>query len=97
MISAGYYDHAKELGRDPSGLRRAWRKEQWATGRGICAYCSEYVGLRASTVDHVIPLVKGGRDDETNWVVSCWDCNQTKGSGPCLVPPRVYAVREAAE
>lgn len=43
--------------------------------RGPCAYC----GGRAGTVDHVLPLNRGGRHSEGNLVPACRSCNSSKG------------------
>lgn len=32
------------------------------------------------TIDHVIPLSKGGRNIESNRVIACHECNNKKGS-----------------
>lgn len=40
----------------------------------ICAYC----GNVADTIDHLIPKVKGGVDEEWNIVPSCKSCNSSK-------------------
>lgn len=40
-----------------------------------CAYC----GQPADTVDHIIPLNKGGTDHETNLTAACAKCNYGKG------------------
>lgn len=40
-----------------------------------CVYCD----ARASTVDHVVPQARGGRDEWTNLVAACAPCNQDKG------------------
>ena len=39
-----------------------------------CHYC----GQSANTVDHLIPLSKGGTDDVTNLVACCGPCNSGK-------------------
>lgn len=41
----------------------------------LCAYC----GKTATTVDHVIPMSKGGTEDFTNLVACCKRCNFQKG------------------
>lgn len=41
-----------------------------------CAYC----GVRATTVDHVVPRALGGRDTFENTVAACLRCNNRKGS-----------------
>jgi len=42
---------------------------------GICSYCNG----TATTVDHVIPTSRGGRNSWTNTVAACVPCNQAKG------------------
>lgn len=45
--------------------------------KGICFHC----GREGSTsCDHLIPVSKGGTDDDTNLVTSCWPCNLKKGN-----------------
>jgi 5-methylcytosine-specific restriction endonuclease McrA len=39
-----------------------------------CHYC----GLEANTVDHLIPISKGGTDEATNMVAACTQCNSGK-------------------
>jgi 5-methylcytosine-specific restriction endonuclease McrA len=39
-----------------------------------CHYC----GQEASTVDHLIPISKGGTDEATNMVAACIKCNSGK-------------------
>ncbi len=40
-----------------------------------CAYC----GAKATTVDHVLPSSRGGRNTWANTVAACYPCNQRKG------------------
>lgn len=32
------------------------------------------------TIDHVVPLSKGGADELVNMISACWECNQAKGA-----------------
>ena len=50
---------------------------------GVCYYCRRRVGHRALTMDHQVPLGRGGRSTRGNVVPSCKDCNNRKKS---LVP-----------
>lgn len=36
-------------------------------------------GYGLATVDHVVPLVKGGSNEPWNMVLACFDCNEAKG------------------
>lgn len=46
----------------------------------FCKYCSCELQWEASTVDHVVPLSKGGSNDPENLVLACNPCNSRKGS-----------------
>jgi len=46
-----------------------------------CAYC----GGEATTLDHVVPKARGGRNEGWNLWPCCQTCNVAKGSTPLLV------------
>ena len=52
-----------------------------------CAYCEEKTKL---TMDHVIPLSKGGSHTPDNIVPACRSCNSAKSAGP---PKPLPAIR----
>jgi 5-methylcytosine-specific restriction endonuclease McrA len=45
-----------------------------------CQYCSIPVSVNTVTMDHVLPISKGGQTSWSNLVASCQDCNSRKGS-----------------
>lgn len=45
---------------------------------GHCAICGEFVPYTDFTVDHIIPLAKGGSNDLSNLQCSCGVCNRIK-------------------
>lgn len=47
----------------------------WKRQGKACAYCQR----RATTVDHVVPLVRGGTNYEGNLAPACRGCNSSKG------------------
>lgn len=55
-------------------VAKHWRELQRRAG-GLCAYCREHP---ANSVDHFIPLVKGGPHDYANIVPACKHCNSWK-------------------
>jgi 5-methylcytosine-specific restriction endonuclease McrA len=60
---------------------RALRQSQWWKRRcsaGVCHYCGKEVGAKALTMDHLVPLVRGGRSNKGNLVPACKDCNNKK-------------------
>ena len=56
----------------------AWWRRRIAAG--VCHYCGRAVGPRALTLDHVVPLIRGGRSVRANMVASCKECNSKKQS-----------------
>lgn len=62
---------------------RALRASQWWKRRiaaGRCHYCDRQVGPRALSMDHVVPLIRGGRSIRGNVVPACKECNNKKKS-----------------
>ncbi|MFU8874885.1 HNH endonuclease [Micromonospora sp. SL4-19] len=46
------------------------RRDRWR-----CAYCD----APASTIDHILPRSRGGRNTWKNTTAACYECNQRKG------------------
>src|ERR1035437_3455864 len=72
---------------DPSHVKRErakaremrasnWWKQQ--IGKGVCYHCEKKFMRADLTMDHVIPLSRGGRSTKKNIVVSCKECNSHK-------------------
>jgi 5-methylcytosine-specific restriction endonuclease McrA len=62
---------------------RALKKTRWwrrKVERGICYYCGRRVSPEELTMDHRIPLSKGGLSTKENIVPACKDCNIKKKS-----------------
>jgi len=60
---------------------RQLRKSRWWQQRlaaGICYYCSKTFKANDLTMDHVVPLSRGGGSTKDNLVTSCKDCNNKK-------------------
>lgn len=47
---------------------------------GLCAYCGHHRNIKYMTVDHIIPLSKGGKDEEWNLQCVCKKCNGLKSN-----------------
>lgn len=57
-------------------LSQWWRQE---VGKGICYHCGQHFKPAELTMDHLIPIVRGGKSTKNNCVPSCKDCNSKKG------------------
>lgn len=53
-----------------------WRQE---LGKGTCYHCGKRFSVEELTMDHLIPIVRGGTSSRNNVVVSCKPCNSQKG------------------
>lgn len=56
--------------------RSAWWKRKRAPG--ICHYCRRWFPPVELTMDHLIPLVRGGKSTKGNLVPACKECNTKK-------------------
>ena len=77
---------------DPDELKRerararVLRQSGWWKRRvagGVCHYCRRHVGVAGLTMDHIVPLGRGGKSSRGNVVPACKECNTRKQS---LVP-----------
>lgn len=60
---------------------RELRRSQWwqrRCAKGRCHYCGRTIPARELTMDHVVPLARGGRSTKGNLVPCCKDCNNKK-------------------
>jgi 5-methylcytosine-specific restriction endonuclease McrA len=60
---------------------RDLRRSQWWQNRiatGLCHYCGAQYAVKELTLDHVVPLVRGGRSTRGNCVPACKECNTRK-------------------
>jgi hypothetical protein len=73
------FQNARRRSRVKANGGAGFSAKQWKTLKerfgGICAYCQK---SPIESVDHFIPISKGGQDDYRNIVPSCKLCNSTK-------------------
>jgi 5-methylcytosine-specific restriction endonuclease McrA len=51
----------------------------FARDSGCCLYCGASFADVPITIDHVVPVVRGGSDDAANLATACEACNREKG------------------
>lgn len=61
---------AKEL------RKSGWWQRKISTG--VCYYCGNQYDPRLLTMDHIVPLGRGGRSVKANLVAACKECNTQK-------------------
>lgn len=60
---------------------RDLRKSRWwqnKLGIGLCYYCKATFKPKDLTMDHIVPLARGGRSTKDNIVCACKACNTKK-------------------
>ena len=95
-----YHAAHPDIGRAGEARRRARKialpsmltAPQWqavvVAYKGKCAYCG--AKPKKLTIDHVLPLARGGHHIAENVVPACLPCNQHKHTGP---PPLIPSLR----
>ncbi len=60
---------------------REMRKSGWwqnKLARGLCHYCGRQFSPKELTMDHIVPLARGGTSSKGNMVPCCKECNNLK-------------------
>jgi 5-methylcytosine-specific restriction endonuclease McrA len=76
-----------DIKKDPKHVARerakakALRKSDWwkqQLTKGVCHYCGQSFSPEELTMDHVLPVVRGGKSTRSNCVACCKACNNEK-------------------
>ncbi len=60
---------------------KALKKSRWwrqKIQKGVCYYCGRKFPPNELTMDHVVPIIRGGRSEKNNLVPACKECNARK-------------------
>jgi 5-methylcytosine-specific restriction endonuclease McrA len=60
---------------------RELRETQWwkrRLAKGVCEYCGGPTSPQELTMDHIVPISRGGRSTKGNVVPACKECNTAK-------------------
>ena len=79
MIVHGFVDE-KQIKKEKEKAR-ALRKTQWwkqQLAKGTCYYCEQKFVQQDLTMDHKVPISRGGQSSKGNVVVCCKACNSEK-------------------
>jgi hypothetical protein len=71
-----------------SSLSLPFKKIIWQETRGHCVYCGMEIPNSDRSVDHVVPVCRGGSSALDNLVAACKPCNHRRG---LVYPPHVLA------
>ena len=70
----------QQVRREKEKARQLRRTHWWSNKiqKGTCYYCKREVGREQLTMDHVVPLSRGGKSKKGNIVPACKECNNKK-------------------
>lgn len=54
------------------------KRHLWHLQHGLCFYCQTEVAFEEATLDHFVPISRGGLTKTLNLVMACEDCNVAK-------------------
>jgi len=81
-MSADYFIAVsdKHIKREKARARDLRDSQWWKRKRsaGICYYCGKTFRPADLTMDHLIPIARGGKSVQGNLVPACKDCNNKK-------------------
>lgn len=69
-----------DLRRERNKARELKQTQWWKNKRatGVCHYCQRRYKARELTMDHVVPIIRGGKSTRSNVVPCCAECNRQK-------------------
>lgn len=70
----------EQLKRERSRARDLRKSQWWKRKRseGICYFCKKRFSPKELTMDHIVPLIRGGKSTKGNVVPACKECNNRK-------------------
>lgn len=70
----------QEISREKAKARELRQSQWWKRRRssGLCHYCGGHFPVRDLTMDHIVPLIRGGKTVKSNVVPCCAECNAKK-------------------
>jgi 5-methylcytosine-specific restriction endonuclease McrA len=64
--------------REKAGALRKTRWWKQRLARGTCHYCGRSFAPEELTMDHIVPIIRGGKSTKNNIATACKDCNNKK-------------------
>ena len=71
------------------------RSNVYLRDNGKCQYCEDYIERKVATLDHVVPVSKGGKTTWENCTTACATCNSNKSDKTKGWKPRIKPYKPA--
>jgi 5-methylcytosine-specific restriction protein A len=74
------YVTEEEIKQEKIKARKLRQSQWWKRKRapGVCYFCGRKISPKDLTMEHVVPLIRGGKSTKGNVVPACKDCNNKK-------------------
>jgi 5-methylcytosine-specific restriction protein A len=74
------YATEEEIKKEKIKARRLRQSQWWKRKRaeGACYFCGRKIPPKELTMEHVVPLIRGGKSSKGNVVPACKECNNNK-------------------
>ncbi len=73
-------EEEKHLRREKDKARQLRQTQWWKRrkAKGVCYYCGRKFAPKDLTMDHIVPISRGGKSTKANVVPCCKECNNRK-------------------
>jgi len=70
----------EEIKRERAKARELRNSQWWKRKRseGVCYFCQGRFAPQELTMDHIVPVIRGGKSTKGNLVPACKECNSRK-------------------
>jgi 5-methylcytosine-specific restriction endonuclease McrA len=70
----------EDINREKRKARELRRSQWWKRKResGICHFCGRKFPPKELTMEHIVPIIRGGKSTKGNLVPACKECNSKK-------------------
>jgi len=80
MEPYAYNLEEEDIKRERRKARELRNSEWWKRklAKGVCYYCGRAFPAKELTMDHIVPIARGGKSTKGNIVTACKECNNAK-------------------
>ena len=80
MDKFDFYIEEEDLRRERNKARELRHSEWWKRrcAKGVCGYCGAATPAKEMTMDHIVPIARGGKSIKGNVIPCCKACNTKK-------------------
>jgi 5-methylcytosine-specific restriction endonuclease McrA len=77
IVVVGLKWNGKNVKRRTSGFAKEFLEKNHGAK---CIFCQTKLNMENATSDHIIPISEGGNNTQVNLIVTCFNCNNERGS-----------------